>query len=137
MKSQFTPIVLAAAASVLFGGLMLSGQNRNSVADIPFAFEASHVSLPAGHYTVAETSTDGLFRIYDSERHSVFITMAPQGVREPSKPSLTFLCDGSQRILSKLTMDSGTDYAVSKSSIEKDLNRRLDISAVVSVALSR
>ncbi len=135
MKSQFKPIVLAAAASVLFGGLMLSGQNRRSVADIPFAFEASHVSLPAGHYTVSETNTNGMFQIYDSAGHSVFVGMVPQGILETAKPSLTFLCAGNERILSQLTTDSGTEYGVSKSSIERDLNRRLDFSAVISVAL--
>ena len=135
MKSQFTPIVLAAAASALFGGLMLSGQDRRSVANIPFAFEASHVRLPAGQYTVAETNTYGMFRIYDSDAHSVFVNMAPQNTHEPSNPSLRFLCNGSERILSQIRTDSGTDYAVSKSSIEKDLNRRLDFSALVSVAL--
>lgn len=114
---------------------MLSGQDRRSVANIPFAFEASHVSLPAGYYTVAETTTNGTFQIYDSEGHSVFVNMTPQGIRESSKPSLTFLCDGSERILSQVRMGSGTEYAVSKSSLEKDLHRKLDFSAVVSVAL--
>ena len=136
MKSQFTRIVLATAASALFGGLMLSGQDQKSVANIPFAFEASHVNLPAGEYRVTETNSNGMFRLSDSEGHSAFVSMAPLDTSEPSKPSLTFVCYGSQRILSQVRTDSGSSYGVSKSSIEKDINRRLGITTLVSVALT-
>lgn len=114
---------------------MLSGQNQRSVANIPFAFEASHVSLPAGEYSVTEMATAGVFRLSDSAGHGVFVSMVPQDVGDPSKPSLTFRCYGSERILSQIKMESGSAYGVSKSSIEKDLNRRLGFTSLVSVVL--
>jgi hypothetical protein len=136
MKSQFTHIVLVTAVSVLAGGLMLSGQDQRSVANIPFAFEASHVNLPAGEYTVAQMNTSGVFRLSDPTGRGVFVVMAPQSAGKPSTPSLTFVCYGSQRILSQIKTESGNGYAVSKSSIEKDLNRRLGFASLVSVALT-
>lgn len=136
MKSQFTTMVLSAAVSVLLGTQVMSAQDEKDVANIPFAFHASQRTLPAGEYTVAETSSRGLFRVYNATGDSLFVSMVPKDVAEPNHPKLTFLCDGSQRILTTIQTDSGLNYGVSDSAIRKELSHQVHMSAVVSVALT-
>jgi hypothetical protein len=136
MKSQFKSLVLAAVVSSLAGSLTLNAQNERAVAHIPFAFQASHVTLPAGDYNIVETGTNGHFRVSDAAGHGVFVVMIPEGNSKPSNPKLTFLCSGEQRILSQLWTGSGSGYAVTQSSIDKDINRRLGFSAMISVPLT-
>lgn len=136
MKSQFKLMVLSAAVSALLGTQMVSAQDEREVAKIPFAFQASQRSLPAGEYTVAETQTRGLFQVYDMSGHGLFVNMTPDKIEKPNQPKLTFLCDGSRRILTKIQTDSGLTYAVSESAIKKELTRRVQMTAVISVALT-
>lgn len=136
MKSQFTTMVLSAAVSVLLGTQMVSAQDEKEVAKIPFAFQASQRTLPAGEYTVAETSTRGLFRVSNTTGNSLFVLMVPKDLANPNHPKLTFLCDGNRRVLASIQTDSGENYGASDSEIEKELTRQVHMSAVVSVALA-
>jgi hypothetical protein len=135
MKSQYTRLVLSAAATVLLGTQVVSAQNETEVAKIPFAFQASERTLPAGDYTVAETGTRGVFRVYDGSGENLFVTMVPKDRATPNQPKLTFLCDGNQRILAKIQTESGEAYGMSDSAIAKQLTRRVQMAALVSVAL--
>lgn len=136
MKSQFTRMVLTAAVSVFLGTQVISAQDEKEVAKIPFAFQASQRTLPAGEYTVSETETRGLFRVSNAIGEGLFVSMGPKGLGTPRHPSLTFLCDGSQRLLTKIQTDSGQNYGISDSAIEKELTHRVHMSAVVSVAMT-
>jgi hypothetical protein len=136
MKSQFTTMVLSAAVSVLLGTQVMSAQDEKEVAKIPFAFQASQRTLPAGEYTVAETGTRGLFRVYNATGDGLFVSTVLHDSAQPNHPKLTFLCDGSRRILATIQTDSGQNYGVSDSAIQKELSRQVHMSAVVSVALT-
>ncbi|MBV9155595.1 MAG: hypothetical protein JO097_04990 [Acidobacteriaceae bacterium] len=135
MKRQLTHILLSAGLA-LFGTLMLSAQDQKEVANIPFAFEASHTAMPAGEYTVDETGTRGLFQLSDRSGHSVFMSTLLQNNGKTDNPRLTFRHAGDQYVLAQIATSDGSEYGVSKSSIEKDLNRKLEMAALISVRLT-
>jgi hypothetical protein len=131
MKKYFTHIILTAGLSAILGSLTLSAQDQREVANIPFAFEVNHVSLPAGEYTVQRMNAE-LFQMYDADGHSTFL-MAPVKTEGKPDPRLTFRCYGNDRVLSEIWTDDGIGYGLLKSKWEKD--RKLEMSAVISVAL--
>jgi hypothetical protein len=135
MKRQLTHILLSTGLA-LIGSLTLSAQDQKEVANIPFAFEASHKAMPAGEYTVAETGTRGMFQVSDNAGHALFVMTTLRDQREESNPRLTFRHAGDQYVLAQIATPNGAEYGVSKSSIEKDLNRKLDMAALISVPLS-
>ncbi len=132
MHRHFTKIILTAGLSALLGSLTLSAQDQREVANIPFAFEANHTTLPAGEYSVNRLNSVGMFQIYDASGHSIFLS-APVQTLGAADPKLTFRCYGNDRVLSQIWTDEGVGYGVVKSSWEK--NRKLEMSAVISVAL--
>jgi len=135
MNRRFTNILLSTGLA-LFGSLTLRAQNQREVANIPFAFEANHTSMPAGEYTVKEIGTRGLFQVSDAEGHGIFMSTLPQEQRQPNSPTLTFRHAGDQYVLAQIRTNDGSEYGVSKSSLEKDLNRKLEMAALVSVRLT-
>ncbi len=135
MNRQLKNILLSTGLA-LFGSLTLSAQHQKEVANIPFAFEASHTAMPAGEYTVAETGTRGLFTVSDRSGHSVFMSTLLQDEGKADNARLTFRHSGDQYVLAQIATPDGSEYGVSKSSIEKDLNRKLEMAALISVRLT-
>ncbi|MGA8028642.1 MAG: hypothetical protein WB992_15975 [Bryobacteraceae bacterium] len=128
--------ILLTAGFAVFGSLALTAQDQREVANIPFAFEASHTAMPAGQYTVKETGTRGLFQVYDAKGHGVFLSTASREQGKPENPRLAFRVSGDQHILAQVWTPDGAGYGVSKSSIERDLNRKLEMASLISVRLT-
>jgi hypothetical protein len=81
MKSQFTGFVVF---GLLFAFALAKGQAQSPNTlhfQVPFAFVAGGVRLPAGGYTISETSTTGVFEI-TGKAIGIFVTMpfAPEGL---------------------------------------------------------
>ena len=137
MKSQFVRTVLTAGFAALLGSLTLSAQNTES-AKIPFAFQANHTSMPAGDYTITRANELGIFQITSrTGSHSVLVN-APVGLSAKSKanPHLTFRCYGTNRVLSEIWMPaSETGNGRAPSAVEHDLQRKLEMAAMISVPL--
>jgi hypothetical protein len=137
MKHRFTRFILTAGLSGLLGSLVLSAQGQREKADIPFAFQTSDRTLPAGEYTVEETSSNGIFKLSDASGHALFVTTYPNDTGAPGNPRLLFRAYGNEHMLSQVWMNDGSGYSVHESAAEKNLRRQLKIASVVSIALHR
>lgn len=136
MKHRLTRFILTAGLSALFGSLVLSAQDQKEVANIPFAFQANDRVLPAGEYKVSETRTPGIFVLSDADAHSMFLVARLNDTGARDNPRLTFRCYGNERVLSQIWMENGSEYSLPESSAEKNLHRRLQMAALVSVRLT-
>src|SRR5207248_7861601 len=102
MKHRFTRFILTAGLSALFGSLVLSAQDQKEKANIPFAFQNSDRTLPAGEYTVQETSSRGVLKLSDSEGHAIFVSSYLAHTSVPAYPRLIFRAYCNERILSQI-----------------------------------
>ena len=136
MTRQFTNTLLTAGLSALLGAAALSAQDKTEIANIPFAFHAQRATLEAGKYTVQEGS-NGLFLLRSNDGGgTAFVQMHPGVSADPRNPKLTFACYGGGCVLAKISVEgSEVSYAVSQSSIEKSLSRKLGFAAMISVPL--
>jgi hypothetical protein len=137
MKNRLTCFILTAGLTALFGSLVLTAQDQKEKANIPFAFQTSDRTLPAGEYAVQETSTRGVLKLSDSDGHAIFVPSYLADTGATANPRLIFRCYGKERMLSQIWMEDGSGYSVAESSAEKNLRRQLHISTLVSVALHR
>ncbi len=137
MTRQLTNILLTAGLSALLGAATLSARDKTEVANVPFAFHAQQTALEAGKYTVQEKSSNGLFLVRSNDGGgSVFMQMHPDVSADPRNPKLTFACYAGDCVLAKISIEgSEVTYAVSQSSIEKGLSRKLGFAAMISVPL--
>lgn len=135
MKRQFTSIIMTAGLSLL-GSLALSAQDRTEVADIPFAFHANQTTMPAGKYFIEQRNEGGLFQLRSAKGSSIFLSAPVEKRTDPARPRLTFARYGSEYLLSQISMP-GNDvgYNVSKSAMDKELPRKIEVAAMISVPL--
>ena len=139
MKRLFTRTILTAGLSALLGSLTLSAQDyTKEIANVPFAFNANERALPPGEYTVKQVNQSGLFQIYDSTGHSLFLNAPVQKSSKSASPKLTFTCYGDDCLLSQIWMpESNIGYTVSDSTLKKQLPRKIGMAAEIrSVRLS-
>jgi hypothetical protein len=137
MTHQFSKLILTAGLSALLGATAAVAQNQTEVADVPFTFHAAQNTLPAGKYTVAEQTSNGIFRLRDADGHSIYVSMHPGKDSNPDQPKLTFIRDGGEYVLAGVSMPGSTaGWESSQSAIEKDLTRKLGIAAMISVPLT-
>lgn len=134
MKRNLTNIMLTAGLSALLGTATLGARDTVAVAEIPFAFHATDRVLPAGTYTV-ERYQSRIFLLYDGRGHSIFFGTSGEEQGEPSSPRLTFQCYGNERALSEIWTVDGRGYSASKSSLEKNLHRKLEMATLIEVPL--
>jgi hypothetical protein len=137
MKSQFVRIVLTAALTAL-GSLTLCAQDKKEAAKIPFAFHANHNSFAAGDYDVEQVSSYGLFQIMDkSNGHSIFVNAPPAvEAKNYSDAHLTFACYKGDCVLSQIWLPgSKIGYARPDAAVDRDLQRKLGMSSMISVRL--
>ncbi len=137
MTRLFTKTILTAGLSALLGSLTLTAQNLQLVADIPFAFHAEGRTLPAGTYQLRSATTTGVFQISDrAENVSQFVNAPIHKQTNPTSSKLTFARFGNEYVLASVAV-AGTAYdnAVSSAAIQKNMTRKLDLSAMISVPL--
>ena len=135
MIRRLTEISLIAGLVAFFGSTGLRAQNAFEKADVPFSFHAGDASLAPGKYVVERTTYDGVFRLSDSSWHSVFVPVARDTNGPEGHPSLTFRCYGDTCVLARISMADGSIYTRSDRDVEKQLHRRIDMAAVVKIAL--
>ncbi|MDQ2841258.1 MAG: hypothetical protein M3Y72_09510 [Acidobacteriota bacterium] len=137
MTHFFTKTILTAGLSALLGSLTLNAQNLALTADIPFAFHAEGKVLPAGTYDLKEKGTQGIFQISDRAAEvSQFVSASIPKHYQPSESKLTFARYGNDYVLTEISVaGSSHSNGVSASAVEKNLTRKMNLSAMVSVAL--
>jgi hypothetical protein len=114
----------------------LAAQSTAQEAVIPFAFVVSNHTMPAGTYRVSRFNQGAVFSLRGPSS-SIFAQLPKNEEGKPQNPSLTFACYGKECVLAKITPpDSDTAYALSQSSIEKNLSHSLGMASMVAVKLS-
>jgi hypothetical protein len=137
MKRMLTTILMAVGITGPFVA-HLAAQSHRLVADIPFAFAVDNRTLPAGQYDVYKLNlSSSVFVLRDADGNGIFLQLGIQEDGKPGKPSLTFACYGNDRVLAKITPPDGmTAYALSRTSIEKNLHHTLGMASMVSIKLA-
>jgi len=114
----------------------LAAQGNPLEADVPFAFVVSNHTLPPGKYRVSRATTAGPVFTLRGENAAIMVQMPSNEDGKPQNPSLTFACYGKECVLAKITPpDSDIAYALSQSSIEKNLPHRLGMASMISIKL--
>src|SRR5436305_15212952 len=110
MKLQLTTMVLTAGLSVLVGSSTLSAQNRKATADIPFAYHVGQQTFSPGKYTVAKSSSPGVFALRETAAgHDIFMPVTQQDTGAKDAWNLTFSCYAGDCSLSQIRM-AGDSY---------------------------
>lgn len=134
MKLHLRTIVLSAGLSALLGSIALSAQDQKEVANIPFAYHVGQQTLPAGKYTVQETSTRGVLQLRDNaSRHSIFVPVINEDTGK-NDSKLTFGCYGDQCSLSEIWM-AGDVYKLRAKPFPREAKNQIGVVAMVSVPL--
>jgi hypothetical protein len=99
---------IAAITFILAAGFLTAGsamaQERNVVANIPFAFSLNGRTLPAGHYTIAsDFNTPDVLRIEDRQDSVHIMTITMPGAEEAqTNNTLVFHRYGNQYFLTTI-----------------------------------
>jgi hypothetical protein len=80
---------MLAVAALLASSHLVYGQDETDVmsANVPFAFTADGVSMPAGQYVISRVLDTQLWRIRTSG-HAIFLTSRPHPLKHPPANSL-------------------------------------------------
>ena len=137
MTRLFSKTLLTVGLSALVGSLTLSAKNVQLVADIPFAFHAEGKVMPAGQYIFSDKGFAGIFQISNPKaRISRFVSAPVQKHDAPTDSKLTFARYGNEYVLTEIS-EAGSPYSngVTPSAVEKNLTRKLSVSAVMAIPL--
>jgi hypothetical protein len=135
MKRHLTTIVLTAGLSVLLSSSTLSAQGQKAAANIPFAYHVGQQTFSPGKYTVAKTSSPGIFALRETDTgRGIFMPVTQQSTGAKDAWNLTFSCDAGDCSLAQIRM-AGESYNLRAKSPVRLANNHLGVAAMVSVPL--
>ncbi len=142
MKRNFYQLVIGVLLVLLLGSGQAFAQNADVFAyNIPFAFRAGAVSMPAGQYLVRiPSAAKGLIFIESLKgaEHAFLLTIPFPQTRSQSVSKLVFNQYGESYFLAKVCNSaSGKGQELMKSSAEREFIQRASIPRTVDIALSR
>ena len=83
-------IRMLAITALLASSHLLYGQKNESKVmsvNVPFAFTAAGIPLPAGHYVISRVQDDQLWKLSTFGHVDVYIKVTPRGLRQASDTS--------------------------------------------------
>jgi hypothetical protein len=135
MKQHLRSIVLTAGLSVVLGSSTLSAQDQKAVANIPFAYHVGQQTFSPGKYTIAKSSSPGVFALRETDTgRGIFMPVIPEGTGGKDAWNLTFSCYAGDCSLSQIQM-AGESYNLRAKSPVRLANNHLGVAAIVSVPL--
>ena len=135
MKLQLTTIVLTAGLSALLRSSTLSAQDQKAVANIPFAYHVGQQTFSPGKYTIANTSSQGLFALRGTETgRGIFMPVVHQDTGDKNAWNLTFSCYAGDCSLSQIHV-AGESYNLIARPPVRVANNQLAVAAMISVPL--
>jgi hypothetical protein len=93
MKEHLTPKVMVAMVLAVIALAIPSPARADErlTAKVPFDFIVGNVRLPAGNYSISETSTTGVLAIRSADnRHHVLVLTNGDSGKAPAQPELVF-----------------------------------------------
>ena len=103
-----------AVAALLASSHLVYGQDETQMmtANVPFAFKAGGVSLPAGHYVISRVQVGRLWKLRTFGHVDVYLTVTPRGLRQaPAASMLLFDHDATGYALRQIQERAQTDVA--------------------------
>jgi hypothetical protein len=81
---------MLAVIGLLASSSLAYGQDERPVmtVNVPFAFRAAGVSLPAGHYKISRDRESQLWKLRTFGHTDIYVTATPRELRHPSPTSL-------------------------------------------------
>ena len=105
---------MLAVAALLASSHLVYGQDETQVmtVNVPFAFTAGSVSMPAGHYVISRVQDFRLWKLTTFGHRGVYITITPRELRQaPAMSRLVFNHDATGYVLSQIQEREQTDTA--------------------------
>ena len=122
VSSLKNAITIAALALLPFAAVHASAQN-NAQVNIPFAFQANHVNLPAGHYrVVASDSTLTLIDADTGRIQAMLLIRDETGYTAPERGRLEFYVSGDRHMLTDVQFAGSSKEIVLLRQPQKEKN---------------
>jgi hypothetical protein len=105
---------MLAVGALLASSHLVYGQHETQVmtVNVPFAFTAGAVSLPAGHYVISRVQDFQLFKLATFGHPGVYVTITPRELRKAADTSrLVFNHDATGYALSQIQEGAQTAMA--------------------------
>ena len=105
---------MLAVIALLASSHLVYGQDETRVmsVNVPFAFTAAGVSLPAGHYVISRVQEGQLWKLSTFGHMDVYVKVTPRGVRRvPSASLLLFDHDATGYALRQIQEKAQVDVA--------------------------
>jgi hypothetical protein len=100
--------VLLASSHLVYG----QGETQVMTVNVPFAFTAAGVSMPAGRYVISRVQDFALWKLTTFGHPGVYITITPRELRQaPATSRLVFNHDATGYALSQIQQGAQTDVA--------------------------
>jgi hypothetical protein len=125
MRKQILNVVVTLSVITILSVAAVAGLSLKLEANIPFDFMVNGKTLPAGHYTVEQGSTQNVLviRNWETNQAAGAITQRCE-VGADSQPQLIFRRYGDQYFLAKVLGDTGAELMKSKAEREAAKARR-------------
>jgi hypothetical protein len=105
---------MLAVAALLASSHLVYGQHETQVmtVNVPFAFTASGVSMPAGHYVISRLQVGQLWKLRTFGHMDVYVKVTPREVRQaPAASQLVFNHDATGYTLRQIQEQAETGVA--------------------------
>lgn len=106
-------IMIATMILLPLAAVEASAQIKSETVDVPFAFTANHVSMPAGHYRVLESNSTLTFVHADTGRAQGMLLTRYERANSADWPGkLVFYVSGSRHVLTEVRFGGRSTYNV-------------------------
>lgn len=105
---------MLAVPALLASSHLVYGQAETPVmsVNVPFAFTAAGVSMPAGHYVISRSLEGQLWELRNFNHIDIYLTAKPRELRQaPASSSLVFDHDATGYTLRQIQEKAQTDVA--------------------------
>jgi hypothetical protein len=105
---------MLAVTALLASSHLVFGQAETQVmsVNVPFAFTAAGISMPAGHYVISRSREGQLWELRSFDRAHIYLTAKPRELRQaPASSSLVFDHDATGYTLRQIQEKAETNMA--------------------------
>ncbi len=105
---------MLAVTALLASSHLVYGQAETQVmsVNVPFAFTAAGISMPAGHYVISRSLEGQLWELRNFDHIDIYLTAKPRELRQaPASSSLVFDHDAAGYTLRQIQEKAQTDIA--------------------------
>ena len=116
MRKSVLPLALATCIALLATGVTMAQSDTVLRAQVPFGFEASGMTLPAGEYQIRWNLLNATIELQGEDRKGILLLANPAYDRNNKTPRLVFNRYGNKYFLSEIwtIYDTGRVLPISR-----------------------